>query len=52
MLMPHRNRTPALVFGGLSFGLMVVGKLPLLVVLFGLLPVSIGLASLERRRAR
>ena len=52
MLMPHRSRTPALVFAGLAFGLVAVVKLPLLVVLFGLLPLSIGVASLEQRGAR
>src|SRR5262245_53045090 len=52
MLMPHRGRAAALIFAGLAFGLMAVGKLPLLVVLFGLLPLSIGVAGLEHRRAR
>ena len=52
MLMPHRGRPPALVFAGLAFGLVAVGKLPLLAVLFALLPLSIGAAALERRWAR
>src|SRR5262247_2254240 len=52
MLMPHRRRAAALIFTGLAFGLMAVGKLPLLVVLFGLLPLSIGVAGLEHLRAR
>jgi chromate transporter len=52
MLMPHRRRAAALIFAGLAFGLIVVGKLPLLVVLFGLLPLSIGVAGLEHRWAR
>jgi len=52
MLMPHRGRAAALIFAGLAFGLMAVGKLPLLVVLFGLLPLSIGVAGLEHLRAR
>ena len=52
MLMPHRGRAAALIFAGLAFGLMAVGKLPLLLVLFGLLPLSIGVAGLEHRRAR
>jgi chromate transporter len=52
MLMPHRRRAGALIFAGLAFGLMAVGKLPLLVVLFGLLPLSIGVAGLEHLRAR
>jgi chromate transporter len=51
MLMPHRGRAAALIFAGLAFGLIAVGKLPLLVVLFGLLPLSIGVAGLEHRRA-
>src|SRR5262247_4723971 len=52
MLLPHRGRAAALIFAGLAFGLIAVGKLPLLVVLFGLLPLSIGVAGLEHRRAR
>ena len=52
MLMPHRGRAAALIFAGLAFGLMAVGKLPLLVVLFALLPLSSGVAGLEHRRAR
>ena len=52
MLMPHRGRAAALIFAGLAFGLMAVGKLPLLGVLFGLLPLSIGVAALEHRWAR
>ena len=52
MVMPHRGRAAALIFAGLAFGLLAVGKLPLLLVLFGLLPLSIGVAGLEHRRAR
>jgi chromate transporter len=52
MLMPHRGRAAALIFAGLAFGLMAVGKLPLLVVLFGLLPLSIGVAGVEQRRVQ
>jgi len=52
MLVQHRSRAAAVIFAGLAFGLMAVGKLPLLVVLFGLLPLSIGVAGLERRRAQ
>ena len=50
MLMPHRGRAAAVIFAGLAFGLMAVGKLPLLLVLFGLLPLSIGVVCLEHRR--
>src|SRR5215471_692812 len=52
MLMPHRGRAAALIFAGLAFGLMVVVKLPLLVALFGLLPLSIGVAGVQHARAR
>ena len=52
MLMPHRGRAAALLFAGLAFGLMAVVKLPLLIVLFGLLPLSVGVAGMERARAR
>src|SRR5262249_41524097 len=51
MLMPHRRQAAALIFAGLAFGLVVLGKLPLLAVLFGLVPLSIGVASVERRWA-
>ena len=50
MLMPHRGRAAAVIFAGLAFGLKAVCKLPLLLVLFGLLPLSIGVACLEHRR--
>jgi len=52
MLVPHRSRAAAVIFAGLAFVLVAVGKLPLLVVLFGLLPLSVGVAGLERRRAQ
>jgi len=35
----------------LAFGLITFAKLPLLVVLFGLVPVSIAVARIENARA-
>jgi len=52
LLMPHRRRPAALLFAALAFGLMAFGKLPLLVVLFGLVPLGIGVAGIENARAR
>jgi chromate transporter len=51
LLMPHRGRPAALFFAALAFGLMAFVKLPLLVVLFSLVPVSIGVAGFEKARA-
>jgi chromate transporter len=52
LLMPHRGRPAALLFAALAFGLMAFGKLPLLVVLFSLVPLSIAVAGIETARAR
>ncbi len=52
LLMPHRGRPAALVFAALAFGLMAFSKLPLLVVLFSLVPLSIAVAGIETARAR
>jgi hypothetical protein len=50
--MPHRRRPAALLFAALAFGLMTFGRLPLLLVLFGLVPVSIAVAGIESAKAR
>lgn len=52
LLMPHRRRGTALLFAALAFAGMVLTKLPLLVVLIGLAPLSIAAAGLETARAR
>ena len=52
LLMPHRSRPAALLFTALAFGLMAFSKLPLLIVLFGLAPLSIAVAGVENARAR
>src|SRR6516164_7759608 len=52
LLMPHRRRPAALLFAVLAFGLMTFAKLSLLAVLFGLVPLSIAVAGIERARAR
>jgi chromate transporter len=52
LLMPHRSRQTALLFAALAFTGMVVAKLPLLVVLFGLAPGSIAIAGIASPRAR
>jgi hypothetical protein len=36
----------------LAFGLVTFGKLPLLIVLFGLVPISITVVAVETVRAR
>jgi len=52
MLMPHRSRVQALVFAALAVGGMVFTKLPLLVVLFSLTPLSIAVAAFGNARAQ
>jgi chromate transporter len=51
LLMPHRSRQTALLFAALAFTGMVVAKLPLLVVLLGLAPLSIAVAGITSARA-
>jgi chromate transporter len=52
LLAPYRRRPAAVLFAALAFGLMTFSKLPLLVVLFSLTPLSIGVACIEAARAR
>jgi chromate transporter len=52
LLLPHRRRPAAVLFAGLAFGLIAFGGLPLLAVLFGLVPLSIAVAGIEKARAR
>lgn len=52
LLMPHRRRPAALIFAAVAFGLIIVGRLPLLIVLFSLVPLSIAVAYIENARAR
>jgi chromate transporter len=51
LLLPHRRRPAALLFAGLAFGLVTFARLPLLVVLFGLVPLGIAVAGIEAARA-
>ena len=51
LLMPHRSRQTALLFAALAFAGMVVAKLPLLVVLLGLAPLSIVVAGITSTTA-
>src|SRR4051794_13525345 len=52
LLLPHRRRPAALIFASVGFGLIIFAKLPLLAVLFSLVPLSIAVAGIERARAR
>src|SRR6516165_10633790 len=52
LLLPHRRRPAALLFAVLAFGLITFAKLSLLAVLFGLVPLSIAVAGIDRARAR
>jgi chromate transporter len=52
LLLPHRRRPAAMLFAGLAFALITFVRLPLLVVLFGLVPLSIAVAGIESARAR
>ena len=51
LFMPYRRRPAALVFAALAYGLITFGGLPLLVVLFGLVPLSVAVAAIENARA-
>jgi len=51
LLMPHRSRRTALLFAALAFTGMAFVKLPLLVVLLGLAPLSIAVAGIASARA-
>jgi chromate transporter len=52
LLMPHRSRPTALLFAACAFAGMALTKLPLLIVLFGLAPLSIAATAVESARAR
>src|SRR3954447_20171788 len=52
LLLPHRRRPAALGFAVLAFGLVTFGKLPILIVLFGLVPISIAVAAVQTARVR
>ena len=52
LLMPHRCRPAAMLFAALAFSLILFGNLPLLVVLFSLVPLSIAAAGIGNARAR
>ena len=52
LLRPHLGRPAALVFAALAFGLMAFTRLPLLAVLFSLVPISIAVAGVEHTRRR
>jgi chromate transporter len=51
LLLPYRRRPAAWLFAALAFALMAFSKLPLLVILFGLVPLSIAVAGFETARA-
>jgi len=52
LLMPHRSRPAALVFAALAFCLITFAHFSLLVVLFGLVPLSIAVAGVGSARAQ
>ena len=52
LLLPHRHRPIALVFAALAFVGLGVAKLPLLIVVVGLVPFSIGLTRPEGMAAK
>lgn len=51
LLMPHRRRPAALLFAAFGFAGLAVVKLPLLVVVLALAPLSIAVAGFEGARA-
>lgn len=52
LLLPHRHRPIALAFAALAFVGLAVAKLPLIIVVLGLVPLSIALARPDRVPAR
>jgi chromate transporter len=52
LLLPYRGRPTAILFAMLAFGLMAFSRLPLLVVLLGLVPLSIAAAAIGEARTR
>jgi chromate transporter len=52
LLAPYRRRPVALAFAGLAFVGLAIAKLPLLIVVLGLVPLSIAFARPEPARAR
>jgi chromate transporter len=52
LLLPHRRRHAAVLFAALACGFMAFSKLPLLVVLFSLAPLSIAVAAIGGMRGR
>jgi chromate transporter len=52
LLLPHWRHPAAMLFAGLSFVLIAVGGLPLLLVLFALVPLSIAGAAINPARRR
>jgi len=52
LLQPHLHRPVSILFAVLAFGLMAFTKLPLLLVLLGLVPLSIGAAGFASARTR
>jgi chromate transporter len=52
MLLPHRTRPAAIFFAAAGFALMVFAKLPLLIVLLGVAPISIAWAGFRRLALR
>jgi chromate transporter len=51
LLMPHRSRRSAMFFAALAFTGLAIVKLPLLVVLLGLAPVSVAVARIASAKA-
>ena len=52
LLLAQRRRPAAWIFAGLAFGLVTVGRLPLLMVLLALVPISVAVAGRENAGAR
>jgi chromate transporter len=52
LLLPHRTRPISMLFIALAFALMAFTKLPLPLVLLGLVPLSTGFAGLANARAK
>ena len=52
LLLPYRDRPTAVLFATLAFGLIALSRLPVPVVLLGLVPLSITAAGIDKARTR
>ena len=52
LLVPYRNHPIALLFAALAFGGLVFTKLPLLIIVIALAPLSVAIAAISSARGQ